>query len=253
MSGMSERSKRELRQLQEEEEAERLAPLRKAEEEWKSASTELAKLRKDVLLKDRAADYQPGVDPFDASFFNEEMQRGIAVDEFNAFRQSYPEYYTSRYNFEQARAVLEANKCTLPVRTDWSWSFRKLDEAGLLEPWPAPIRIGQKPAEPEPNGYVLSEGKPTRQSRYYTPAEQDAMTSDDFRKTVGQYEQDHPPKAPVNREPEIIVGTDPETGLEKLLTKIQVDRLSADAYRTFMGIKPSELDFKIISRQSRRF
>jgi hypothetical protein len=254
---MSERSRQELRkwreeygQIEEEQRIEAERPLRQAEAEWQRTATELAKLRRDVLLEDQDPTYTYGANPWEYATLPQSVKNGLAVDEWRAFLKSYPEFHPSTYNFEQLRAYLVSNHCTdMPVRTDWATAYEKLNSAGLLEPIPVPVLVEKPAPAPKHNGYILSEtGKPTRQSRYYTPAEQDEMPSDTLKKTIVQYEIDHLPK-PQAGKPQMIKGRDPETGLEMELSPLQVKRLPADEYRKFVSLSAEDRDLRHVLRR----
>lgn len=188
------------RSWKEEYEHEQDETFRKVEEDYKKASNELAKVRKEAVLKIVDDEYMLSREVRDQAFTPEipTLDDAIAFTqrETAAFLENTPGYFPCPENFKNLTDYCVRNGANRYIdRDSLQRAYYRLREVGAIVDRPAP------PPPPEPEPVVEPEIK-----------------------------------KPVDTKSLPVKGIDPQSGKEKFYTQREVDRMSSEEYRrAFFG------------------
>ena len=191
---MREAEAREIREREERERAARERPLREAEEAYKSAATEMAKLTREKILS--------GID--DEAFISPELVNArmttAAAKKFNLeqaelFRENNPR--VSDADIDALAGYFERNHLRIIDAQMIKAAWDRLSSYGLLEAAPVPEPQTPEPQtipvlspEPEPVPETYEGWDPdTGERKIYTKWDVDRMTSEQYRRVFRIYRE----------------------------------------------------------------
>lgn len=224
---------RQVAEAKTQQEAKRMAPILKAQQEQEQIMRDLRKVNAKNLLS------QPDDDRFvePASVTSEQEKLKFIHEQYALFVEDNPEWIDSQENRDALGKYFHVNKIILPTVKTIGHAAERLEDAGLIKRKAAP-----KP-EPEPQPWnwvqdlnfdtakdddiVAGRNIETGEPASYTYAQVKQFSTEEYRRFISKDFRNITAEKPEYRE----IGQDPETREQRFYTAREIDKMDAGTIR----------------------